>query len=254
MKKFVPQLIYGMKVHILLFFLLSSSLLHLSGQDQHSYSDEFLTSTFSLFHQADFELAYHMLPFVRKRFIKEIEDPQSFRNPYDSLSKYMRTLFSADSIIKTYSWDERNGGCCYCSATFAQFKTDSGSIKYVDLENHEESGTEIFISHLHSLKVNDEPTYLILGQGSCCGGKHYASARLFSIINEELVQMESAFDQEMDLFIGANRSQEFELRYDPKKKILSYWEHEFDGNTGFYTNNKTLVKWQLQADGFLKLN
>lgn len=98
------------------------------------YKDVFLTSSFKTFHSADFDLAKHILPVIRKRFINELEDSTSFTNPYYSLPKHLVIKYANDSLIKTYSWSERNGGCCHSSATFAQYKTSLGKIKYIDLE------------------------------------------------------------------------------------------------------------------------
>ncbi len=64
------------------------------GQDRDNYSDQILTSTFKLFQSADFELANHMLPFIRERFVKELNDTLSFTNRYDSLSNYIGIKYS----------------------------------------------------------------------------------------------------------------------------------------------------------------
>ena len=70
------------------------------GQTRNNYSDDLLTSSFKLFQSADFELANHMLPFIRERFVKELNDTSSFTNRYDSLSNYIGIKYSSDSSLK----------------------------------------------------------------------------------------------------------------------------------------------------------
>lgn len=243
-----------MKKGILTLLLISSFIKLVSGQTRNNYSDDILTSSFKLFQSADFELANHMLPFIRERFVAELKDTSSFANSYDSLSNYIGIKYSSDSLLKTYCWSERSGGCCHTSAIFAQFKTKSGEIKYLDLETQEDDGTEIFITDLQRIEINDSAFYLMLGWGTCCGGKHFQVAKIYEISNETLVQVDSVFDKETTLYVGANRSQKIELKYSSISKILSYNNYVFDDDIGFYTNQKSEVKWKLKKNGFKKIN
>ena len=224
------------------------------GQTRDNYSDELLTSSFKLFQSADFELANHMLPFLRERFIKELKDTSSFTNPYDSLSKYIGIKYSSDSLLKTYCWSERSGSCCHTSATFAQFKTKSGEIKYIDLEEAEDHGVEIFITDVQTIEIDENPYYLILGRGSCCGGKHYEVARVYEISNDTLIKSDSVFNHETEVYVGANRSREIDLNYSPESRILSYKSYVFDDASGFYRDEQSEVKWKLTKKGFKKMN
>ncbi len=95
---------------------------------------------------------------------------------------------------------------------------------------------------------------MILGWGTCSGGKHYQVARLYQITDETLVQVDSVFDSETTLFIGANRSQKIELKYSVDTKTLSYNSFVFDDDIGFYTDEKLEVKWKLEKNGFKKIN
>ena len=195
-----------------------------------------------------------MLPFIRKRFEKELKNPDSFTNKYDSLSKYIKIHHTSDSLLKTYSWSERSGSCCRASATFAQFKTQSGKINYIDLENPEARGPEVFITNLQRIKINNNPYYLILGWGTCCGGKHYATARVYQITGETLIQATAQFNELDDLIVGANRDQEINLKYNPDTKILSYNKYKFFNSMGFYGKEKSVAQWKLNKNGFKKIN
>ncbi|MFH2143699.1 MAG: hypothetical protein ABIJ97_14840 [Bacteroidota bacterium] len=240
------------KITIILQFL--SVINFVNGQDNSNYSDLLLTKSFKAFQTVDIEMAWHILPFLKDRFENELKDASSFYNPYDSLSKYINIKYSSDSLLKTYCWSERSGGCCHTSSTFAQFKTKSGKIKYLDLETLKDDETEIFITDLQKIEINNAPFYLLLGWGTCCGGKHYQIARIYEITNENFVQVDSVFENETTLYIGANRSQKIELKFSPDTKILSYNNYAFDDDIGFYTNEKTEVKWELKRSGFKRIN
>ncbi|MCB0479695.1 MAG: hypothetical protein KDC84_16120 [Crocinitomicaceae bacterium] len=228
------------------------TVIHLSvySQENENYSDEFLSESFKVYNAADFEMAYHITPFLRERFISELRDSSSFYNPFDSLSRYVRIKYSSDSLVKTYSWDERNGSCCHTSATFAQFKTESGEINFVDLEKPEHNGIEIFIFDMQKIEFKDSSFYMILGWGTCCGGKFYEIARIYKIQGNDFVQIEKAFGNEKDLYIGANRGQETDLKYDPESKELTYNFYEMDEDSGFYKREITQRKWVLKKEGF----
>lgn len=236
---------------MLFFSFISNTVL---GQGSTNYSDQLLSSSFKTFQGADFELAYHMLPFIRKRFINELKDTSSFRNPYDSLSKYIGIKFSDDSLVKTYCWSERSGSCCHTSATFAQYRTPQGIIKYIDLEKAEEGDAEVFITDVHQIIINQKTHYLLLNWGTCCGGKHYETANIYHVKDDSLQLADSVFGDENTLVIGANRSQEIALTYSPKTHVLSYNSYVFNANVGFYTREKTKVVWHLKEDGFARID
>lgn len=243
-----------MKKYLITILFASCLMFTTSAQNKSNYPDVFLTSSFKVFQSADFEMAYHLLPFLRKRFVKELKDTSSFYNPYDSLSKYIGIRYSSDSLLKTYCWSERNGSCCHTSATFAQFKTGSGKIKFADLEDDGHEGQEIFITDLQMIEIGNTPHYLILGWGSCCGGKHFGLARIYEITRDTLVQSQTLFDSEDEIYVGANRSQEIGLEYSPELKTLSYSSYPFDEETGFYKKEKTIVEWKLKKKGFKRID
>jgi len=238
----------------IIILLISCFMQTVSGQTRSNYSDDLLTSSFELFQSADFEFANYMLPFIRKRFIDELKDTLSFTNSYDSLSSCIGIRYTSDSLLKTYCWSERSGGCCHNSATFAQFRTKIGDIKYVDLEKQSEDGTEIFITDVQWIEMNDTPFYLLLGWGTCCGGKHYEIAKVYQITYDTLIQIDSVFGKNMELVVGANRSQKIDLKYSPELKILTYNGYVFDDHIGFYKGEKLEEKWQLTKNGFKRIS
>ncbi|SFW45127.1 hypothetical protein [Cellulophaga fucicola] len=237
-----------LKILFFAFVICNSTL----AQEDYNYSDELLTSTFKAYHQVDFEMSYSMIPFVKKRFLEHLKDSTSFTNPYDSLSKHISIQYSLDSIVKTYTWEERDTGCCHTSVIYAQYKTNDESIKYIDLKDVDDGGQSIFIVGVHNIEINNKPHYLILGWGTCCGGQHYSTAKVYEIVNGELQKSDTAFFEQDDIFTGANRGQEIKIKYDTDKKLLSYFSYPEDEETGFYKSEQTLTQWKLTKQGFKK--
>jgi len=225
------------------------------GQVNDNYSDKLLSTSFKAYQEVDIELSNSMFSFIKERFLEHLKDTTSFTNPYDSLSKYIGIRHSSDSLVKTYSWGERDFGCCHSSEIYAQFKTKSGNIKFIDLKGPNHDGEDIFITDLKMIEIKNKPYYLILGWGTCCGGKHYSTAEVYEIKNDSLYKSEHIFDDKTDLYIGANRSNPIGLEYDPEQKILSYYSYGEIGDSGFYDQKKAVViKWKLNKKGFKRIN
>ncbi|WP_148639339.1 hypothetical protein [Aquimarina longa] len=239
------------RLKILILTILFSSTLF--GQISDNYSDKLLSTSFKAYGAVDSRFGYAMYPFIKERFLEHLKDSSSFSNPYDSLSKYIDIRHSLDGLAKTYSWRVRDSGCCYASETYLQYKTESGAIKYVDLKKIGNEGGDIFITDLQMIKIKSKPYYLILGWGTCCGGKHYTTVKVYEIKDGSLHKSKSIFNGEDDIYIGANRGQKMELKYLPEEKILSYNSYKLKEEIGFYEREKKLVKWKLTKQGFKKM-
>jgi len=225
------------------------------AQTTDNYSDEILTSSFKIFRSADFELRDYILPFLRKRFIKEIQDTASFSNPYDSLSNYITIRRSVDKLLNIYCWNERNSGCRWSYTTFAQFKTKSGKIKTVNFEKvGADYDEDLYISELQKIEINNEPHYLVIGYGGHCGNHIYAIARVYKIVNNSIIKCDAIFGNESEIESGTSRTGKIEMRYSSERKILSYYKYIFDEHYGFYSNKKSMIKWKLTKEGFRKIN
>ncbi len=234
------------------------------GQTSENYSDRILTLTFKVFKSADLELANHILPFLKERFKAELKDASSFTNPYDSLSKQITIKQSSDNLLRLYCWDERNNGCRWTSTTFAQFRTKSNEIKYINLEefspDYDENlhradyDEDLYVVSLKRIEINNQPHYLIIGYGGHCGNHIYQIARVFKISDNTLVKCESIFGNKDEIDVGTGRTGKIEMKYSTETKILSYNQYEFDEDIGFYTDEKSKVIWELTKSGFEKKN
>lgn len=237
------------KINFLILITLFSN--SLWSQVNENYSDKLLATSFKAYQEVDFELSYAMFPFIKKRFLEHLKDTISFTNPYDSLSKHMGIRYSSDSLVKTYSWSERDTGCCHFSEIYAQFRTKAGNIKFIDLDN---GNQDIFITDLKMIEIKNKTYYLILGSGTCCGGKHYATANVYEIKNDALYKSEAIFNDEANLYIGANRGSSISLKYSPEQKILSYFSYGEMTDSGFYRRKSSIVKWKLKKQGFKRID
>ena len=205
--------------HCLLLILILFSSTSILGQTDHEYSDELLTTTFKAYKEVDFEFSYHMYSFVKERFLEHLSNSSSFSNPYDSLSKYIGIRHSLDGKVKTYSWGIRDTGCCHSTEIYAQYKTKNGDIKFLDLKGENYGGREdIFITDFQYIEIKKKPYYPILGSGTCCGGEHYSTVKVYEIKNSLFQESEAIFDREPNLFIGVNRSQPIRLKYSSEQK------------------------------------
>lgn len=243
-----------MKKRIFIFSLLFLIGSNLRAQEEYNYSDDLLTISFKAFQSVDSEMAYHILPFLRARFATELADTSSFSNPFDSLSQYIGIKYTQDSLLKTYCWSERNETCCHTSATFAQFRTPSGNIHFVDLEIFELDQPEIFITDLQLIKIEQQSYYLVLGWGTCCGGKHFSVAKIYEIKGEELIETNALFEDATEIYCEANRSQVIQLNYASDTQTLSYFSYAIDPDSGFYLDEQTKVRLKLTQKVFKPLD
>ena len=82
----------------------------------------------------------------------------------------------------------------------------------------------------------------------------YALAKLklinIEIKNDNLYRCDLVFNDQAEIYAGANRGQKIGLKYDPVLKILSYNSYGEITDSGFYEPNRTEVKWYLKETGF----
>lgn len=245
-------LVFKMTKKLSLLFI-SLAFSSLSFGQRSTYQDEYLAHSFRVYQEADIDMAHHIFPFIQSRFNAELEKASSFTNPFDSLSKYIKVIWSADSLVKLYSWYQRDWGCCYSFENHAQFRSRSGVIQHMDLSENIESDHSFTFNEIHVVPNNQSPLYLILGWGSCCGGKQYEIAQAYQIKDGMLVLVNGAFDDiGSQLSIGANRNQEVQMSYSSETRTLTYTKREFDGNSGFYSDVQTQVEWKFNDEGQAK--
>lgn len=244
--------------YVIVFIILLSLLPHtiLSQTSSSSFKDEYLTSNFKTFYAVDFEMGYCIGPIVEKRLVKTLQDSASFQYPFDSLSRYVKIRTSENGLLRTFSWDRRSGGTWHNMASYAQYKTDSGMVhcQKLDSGNEGKTGapTDVVIYDIHTLLIENEPHYLLLGWGTHGSGKHHSLARVYKIEEDTLRQCDTIFEGQPDLAVYANRINKIELQYTPKTQTITYYHYEYDPDSGFFKREGSMEKWFLKNKVFLK--
>ena len=226
------------------------------GQENESnFADDYYSSIFETLYSVDTEMAYCIAPIVEERLVYELADTSSFRNLFKKLSEYISIETSSDSLVKTYSWDRISGGSWHDNASYIQFKTKSGKIKYKRLDSgiERETGepTDVIIYDIHNIRIKDESYYLLLGWGTHGGGLHHSLARVYKIKDEEVVLCDSFFDGDKYLHVGAPRVGKIDLQYNYETKELSHNYYEYDASVGFYDPKENKRIWLLENDKFV---
>ena len=245
-----------MKQATLLIMLLFAFASNSHGQESESnFTDDYYSSIFETLYSVDTEMAYCIAPIVEERLVSKLADTSSFYNPFKKLSEYVSIKTSSDSLVKTYSWDRISGGSRHDNASYLQFKTKSGKIKYKRLDSgiEQETGepTDVIIYDIHNIRIKDEFYYLLLGWGTHGGGRHHSLARVYKIKDEEIVLCDSFFDGEKYLHIGAPRVGRIDLQYNYETKELSHNYYEYDASVGFYKPTGNIRIWLLENDKFV---
>lgn len=226
------------------------------GQESESnFTDDYFSSIFETLYSVDTEMAYCIAPIVEERLVSDLADTTSFYNPFKKLSEYISIETSSDSLVKTYSWDRISGGSWHDNASYIQFKTKSGKIKYKRLDSgiERETGepTDVIIYDIHNIRIKDESYYLLLGWGTHGGGLHHGLARVYKIKDEEIVLCDSFFDGEKYIPVYTNRVFKIDLKYNSEAKTLSHNHFEYDESVGYYKPKEDKKIWLLENDKFV---
>ncbi len=245
-----------MKQATLLIMLLFAFASNSHGQESESnFTDDYFSSIFETLYSVDTEMAYCIAPIVEERLVSKLADTSSFYNPFKKLSEYVSIKTSSDSLVKTYSWDRISGGSWHDNASYLQFKTKSGKIKYKRLDSgiEQETGepTDVIIYDIHNIRIKDEFYYLLLGWGTHGGGRHHSLARVYKIKDEEIVLCDSFFDGEKYIPVYTNRVFKIDLKYNSEAKTLSHNHFEYDESVGYYKPKANKRIWLLENDKFV---
>ncbi|TND05890.1 MAG: hypothetical protein FD123_3581 [Bacteroidetes bacterium] len=158
---------------------------------------------------------------------------------FDSLRKYMSIVRSADGRLRTFSWDERDGGTWHNITSYAQFRGGDGlmHIEQLDTDSEDVSGafSDVKIYSVHTVERNGRTAYLLLGAGTHGGGLHHAQARLFTIGHRGLELCSDAFNGTKEAVAEIPRTYPVSMSYDEQKQVLSYndyiWSDASAGKT-----------------------
>lgn len=246
------------KTHIIVFliFVLGCSAMSLAQKSELDDEDFLLALNFKILKTVDTDMAISIAPIIEEQLKRKLKDSTSFYKTNTNLSKHITIKMSEDSLVKTYSWDRQTGGSWHDMASYIQYKTDSGKIKYQRLDSGEEfmtgEPTNIVIYDVFTIETKNETYYLLLGWGTHGGGLHHSLARVYKITTNELVQCDTIFQGTKYLFAGANRGNRINLKYNSELGELSYFYYEYDENNGFYNGESKKETWLFKTSEFVK--
>ncbi|MET6989183.1 hypothetical protein [Sediminicola arcticus] len=201
--------------------------------------DSQLTNNFKKMLSAESELRFDRLsPGFTKQILNFLANPVTFRNEFDSLSKYLTIKTSPDNKIKFYSWDDLTGGTWHNINCVAQFETDNGKIIVQQINSGKEAElgryTDSEIYEVFELNTEIEKLYLTIAWGTHGSGQQHQIVQIFRINGDTLLKCNSCFADNKDLVIEYPRSEKANLTFDPVKNILHFNEFKFDEEKGRY--------------------
>jgi hypothetical protein len=212
--------------------------------------DNALTNSFQTMVSADPQLRYDSLaPEFLKFLSRQLANPTTFNNSFDSLSKYLTIKISADKQIKFYSWDDIGGGTWHNINCIAQFKSDKGKIIVQQLNTESALDSVDFtdsrIYEVYEIFINGTKYYLTFASGTHGSGHQHKIVQIFSITSDKLVKCKSCFADNNDFIIEYPRSDKANLVFNEKTNEISYSEFKLDDNIGFYRPTGHLVTLKL---------
>jgi hypothetical protein len=218
--------------------------------------DNSLSSTFQKMVTADPQLRYDSLaPAFKKQLTGQLENPITFKNSLDSLSKYLTIKTSTDGKIKFYSWDELGGGTWHNINCLAQFKSDNGKIivQQLNSENEGETGefTDSKIYEVNVIKIGKTTYYMTFGWGTHGSGNQHNIIQVFKITGDTLTKFKSFFSDNKDFVVEYPRGSKLNLIFNPETNEISYNEFKQGNDSGFYKSTGQIITLRL-TDGVFK--
>ena len=212
--------------------------------------DNDLTTTFKKLINADYDTRFDSLaPLFKKQLLRQLTNPITFNNPFDSLSKYLIIKSSTDKKIKFYGWDDLNGGTWHNMTSIAQFISDKGKIVVQQLNSGNETGTGEFtdseIYEVNEITIDNSVHYLTFGWGTHGSGNQHNIIQIFKIVGDTLVKCKSCFANNNDLAIEYPRSEKLNLTYNTKTNEISYNEFKYVDEMGYYKRTDKITTLKL---------
>jgi len=173
----------------------------------------------------------------RRRLVELLQNESSLGYEFDSLRHYVSITQSADGRLRSFSWDEREGGSWRDMTCFAQFRGGDGKLHVQQLDTDRETETgdfsDVRIYSIHMVERNGRPAYLLLGSGTHGSGLHHSSARLLTIGRSHLEPCSDAFDGAAELVSEIPRTYPIDMRYDERRQVLVYNDYKWtDASSG----------------------
>ena len=203
-----------------------------------------------------FDLEIHKL-FKHESFCKKTSDSVNRFFVTDKLNdkiegKNLAYLFmnnivvsnSLDGKLRTFSWDDLDGGSSHSYTNFIQVQTDSDKCLITQIDTAQFS-IEVGYYQIKQFRGNGSHFYLLTGYGTYGSGNHHWLVKIFEIKNDLLVECINCYPDDHNLLIGSRRSQNIDLKIDEKNNEISYKKYGFDYEMGYFSDENDLIRLKL---------
>ncbi len=94
--------------------------------------------------------------------------------------------------------------------------------------------------------------YILFGYGTYGSGKQHFIVRIFEKNKAEIRECFNCYPKQKMFFIECNRSQNIDLNFDTKTNEFSFKQFKMDDDTGFYTREFDLIKYEFSNGVFIR--
>ncbi|MBJ2173844.1 hypothetical protein JBL43_06310 [Aureibaculum sp. A20] len=170
-------------------------------------------------------------PSFEKELLVTLNLHNSWQYPFQELSKKIRILSSKDSLIRTFAWDEREGGSRHNMKSYIQYKNND--IVHIEnlRDNEEENG---FRNATINEIVAFDNGYFIAGWGTFGSGAMHLIITYYKFVDGILKPWPIFENNTTEYGIEISRGDKFNLKIDPKLQQITFNETLYNEDMGYY--------------------
>jgi len=176
---------------------------------------------------------------MKKQILFVLLQQGSYYYPFHRLKNYIHIVESKDKKVRVFSWDAMAGGSCRKMLSLAQFRGVRNE-PYIQILSDGKS-LDYRNSCMHSIYEiggsDNTLYYMMIGYGSLGAGQQHRTIRMFYLTHNELKECENCFESNSKYWvIQSPLSHKIDLKYNYRRKRLSYKEPFYDVQKGRYTD------------------
>ncbi|MEO1033834.1 MAG: hypothetical protein AAFX55_20805 [Bacteroidota bacterium] len=150
-------------------------------------------------------------------------------------------VITSSGQIKIYSWDDLGGGSYHSYTNYLQYTDDKGNCITNPIDTKEEDSE---VGYYDIVQTGNY--YIAFGYGTYGGGKQHFLIKILKYQNNAVIELNQ-------LEIGSNRSQNIDLKYNPKDSTISYKAYKFESDVGFYSEDYETLNLKFENGKLLKI-
>jgi len=152
---------------------------------------------------------------------------------------------SEDNRLRVYSWDDLGGGSAHSYHNYLQYEKGIGTCEIIEIDTAEFS-LSVGYYDIKSINDNGQIYYFLFGYGTYGSGLHHMNMRIFTIIDDELIECISCYPEVKAIELFSNRSQELFIKLNEDTNELSLKKYVYDEDIDFYTKEFKIVKYKFK--------